>query len=480
MKTRKNQVVNTLFSGIGGCGDIIKVTMLVMGILFLQACQNSPEKSTFQEQELEQEHPNITKLKGQSAEFIPEIIKLNENVYVAVGYDGSNTSMVIGEQGVVIIDALRALGAAEKVAEQFREITTKPVEAIIYTHGHEDHTGGTSAFVGNSKNVKIIAREGFKEELQEHSPVEPILKRRNGRQFGRDLPAEDVINRGVGPGSTSADRVGEGYLKPNTTFKDSLYITLAGIDFELYAADGETNDALFVWISGLNTLSTGDNYYKSFPNLYAIRGSQYRDVKSWGESIQKMSTYPVEYLVPGHTRPLSGKSTIHSNLSNYSTAILSVYKQTINAMNKGYTLQQTVDSVKLADSLINQPNLQEFYGSVPWGVRSVFLHYVGWFDGNPTNLNPLSSSQEVKYMIELAGGEKKIFKQLNKALEEGEYQWGLQLADYLLQTAYEKQKVTDVKIKLLRALAAQQINAPARNYYLTYSYELEKKSIEHN
>ncbi|MBK8505491.1 MAG: hypothetical protein IPL46_26825 [Saprospiraceae bacterium] len=57
-------------------------------------------------------------------------------------------------------------------------------------------------------------------------------------------------------------------------------------------------------------------------------------------------------------------------------------------MNKGYTLQQTVDSVRLADSLINQPNLQEFYGSVPWGVRSIFLHYVGWFDGNPTNLYP--------------------------------------------------------------------------------------------
>lgn len=469
MSIRKNQL-GTHFRSVKVYKPIIKVTILLVGIIFSQACQRTPEVNTSQDQE----HPNITKLKVQSAEFTPDIIKLNDDVYVAVGYDGSNASMVIGEQGVVIIDALRALGAAEKVAEEFRKVTSKPVEAIIYTHGHEDHTGGASAFIGDIKDVKIIAREGFKEELQEHSPVQPILKQRNARQFGRDLPTKDVINRGVGPGYTSKDRVGEGYIEPNTTFKDNMFVTLAGVDFELHAADGETNDELFVWIPSLKTLFTGDNYYKSFPNLYAIRGSQYRDVKSWGESIEKMSAFSVEYLVPGHTRPLSGKSLIHNSLINYSSAILSVYHQTIDAMNKGYTLQQTVDKVKLADSLINKANLQEFYGSVPWGVRSIFLHYVGWFDGNPTNLYPLSSPEEAKNIIKLAGGEEKMFEQLNTVVVKGENQWGLQLADYLLNADYEKLKVTEVKIKLLRALAAQQINAPARNYYLSYSYELEK------
>lgn len=418
-------------------------------------------------------------LKEQNKEFTPpEIIQVNENVYAAVGYDGSNTSMVIGEQGVVIIDALRALGAAEKVAEEFRKITDKPVKVLIYTHGHGDHTGGASAFIGESKNVKIIAREGFKDEVQGRSPVEPILKKRNARQFGRNLPPEDIINRGVAPGSTPTDRVGEGYIEPNYTFQDSIKLTLAGIDFELFAANGETNDQLFVWCPGLNTLFSGDNYYNSFPNLYAIRGSQYRDVKSWGESVQKMSTYPVEYLVPGHTRPLSGKENVHHNLKNYSSAILSVYRQTIDAMNKGYTLQQTVDSVRLPDSLKNQSNLQEFYGSVSWGVRSIFLHYVGWFDGNPTNLYPLSASQKAKNMIQLAGGEKNLFQHLQNTINQGEYQWSLQLTDYLLQTDYKSVEVTKIKVKLLRKLAAQQINAPARNYYLSYAYELEENIKE--
>ncbi|WP_430934231.1 alkyl sulfatase dimerization domain-containing protein [Saccharicrinis sp. 156] len=414
-------------------------------------------------------------LKKHNKEFIPDIIQLNEHVYVAVGYDGSNASMVIGEDGVVIIDALRALGAAENVAAEFRKITSKPVKALIYTHGHADHTGGATAFIGKNKGVMVIARKGFKEELQERSPIEPILKQRNARQFGRNLPHKDIINRGVAPGTTSTDRVGQGYIEPNFTFQDTMKITLVGLDFELYAADGETNDQLFVWCPGENALFAGDNYYKAFPNLYAIRGSQYRDVKAWGESVQKMSSFPVEYLVPGHTRPLIGKSVIYRNLQNYSTAILSVYQQTIDCMNKGYTLQQTVDHVKLPDSLVNQPNLREFYGSVAWGVRSIYFHYVGWFDGNPSNLFPLAASEEAINIIELAGGEKKMFDQLSKALDEGNDQWGLQLADYLLQTDYEKAKVIEAKIKLLRSLASQQLNAPARNYYLSYAYELEEK-----
>lgn len=471
MKTIKKRFVATHFYSLKKQRSILTVVVFVFGIIFLQACYNAPDGDKLPAEE----HPNILKLKKQSAEFTPDIIQLNENVYVAVGYDGSNASLVIGEQGVVIVDALRALGAAEKVADEFRKITSKPVKALIYTHGHADHTGGGSAFIGDSKDVKIIAREGFKDELQERSPVRPILKQRNARQFGRDLPAKDIINRGVASGFTSTDRVGEGYVEPNTTFQGVMHTSLAGMDFELHPADGETNDELFVWIPSLKTLFAGDNYYKSFPNLYAIRGSQYRDVKSWGESIRKMSTFPVEHLVPGHTRPLSGQELVHRNLANYSAAILSVFQQTIDAMNKGYTLQQTVDQVRLPDSLVNQPNLQEFYGSVPWGVRSIFLHYVGWFDGNPTNLYPLSSSQEANRMVELAGGEQKMLKQLNKAGKTGDYQWGLQLADYLLQAGYEKSKVMEIKIKLLRALAAQQINAPARNYYLSYAFEMEKK-----
>jgi len=150
-------------------------------------------------------------------------------------------------------------------------------------------------------------------------------------------------------------------------------------------------------------------------------------VKSWGESVQKMSQLPVEHLVPGHTRPLSGKAKIHKNLSNYSEAILSVYQQTIDGMNQGLSVDELCAKIQLPAHLRDAENLQEFYGSVPWGVRSIFFHFVGWFDGNPSQLYPLTPKAEAEQIVKLAGGTEKIKKQFDQAIKEKNYQWSMQL-----------------------------------------------------
>lgn len=448
--------------------NIKLVLLLFTATLF--ACQNTSSDEVVLD---EKEHPNHTKLKAQSKEFVKELIKLGDRVYMGVGYDGSNASMIVGDDGLVIIDGLRGIGAAEELFADFREISDKPVKALIYTHGHGDHTGGASAFIENPSNTRIISRSHFKEELEGNSPVQKILIKRNIRQFGRDLPDEDIVNRGVAAGRTPTDRAGKGYVPPNETFENSLKLTIAGIDIELHEANGETNDELFVWLPKDKTLFTGDNYYKAFPNLYAIRGSQYRDVKSWGESIQRMSELPVEHLVPGHTRPTSGKDKIHKDLTNYAEAILSVYQQTIDGMNEGLDVEELCAKVELPAHLKDAENLQEFYGSVPWGVRSIFFHLVGWFDGNPTQLYPLRPKSEAEQIVRLAGGKEKIENQFHKAMEEGDYQWGMQLSDYLLALDDNDTNAKQMKIQALRKAAATQINAPARNYYLSYAKELE-------
>lgn len=451
----------------------INLILLFLITSFL-ACQDINSTNTAVEEE--KEHPNITKLKAQSKEFKKELIQLGERVYMGVGYDGSNAAMIVGDDGLVIVDGLRGMGAAEELFADFRKISDKPVKALIYTHGHGDHTGGASAFIENPSETRIIARAHFKEELEVNSPVKKILIQRNIRQFGRDLPDEDIINRGVAAGRTPTDRVGKGYIPPNETFEDSLFLTIAGIDIELHAANGETNDELFVWLPEDKTLFTGDNYYKAFPNLYAIRGSQYRDVKSWGESVQKMSQLPVEHLIPGHTRPSSGKEKIHKDLSNYAEAILSVYQQTIDGMNQGLSVDELCAQVQLPVHLKEAENLQEFYGSVPWGVRSIFFHFVGWFDGNPSQLYPLAPKAEAEQIVKLAGGKAKIKQQFNQAIQEKNYQWAMQLTDYLLALDKNDQQAQQMKIQALRKAAATQINAPARNYYLSIAREMEVKN----
>ncbi len=441
-----------------------KHLIFIVTLLFIHASQAGEQMTPNQE------------LRKQSSEFKKELIKLSDSVYAAVGYDGSNASMIIGDDGVIIVDSLRSLGAAEELARDFRKITDKPVKAIIYTHSHPDHIGGASAFAGDDKPA-VYARANFSSLKPKKPAVLKALRARGVRQFGRDLSDEVLINRGIAAGRTPTDRVGKGYMQPDQVFEDKkLEIKIVGIDIQLVAAPGETDDQLYVWLPNEKALFSGDNYYKAFPNLYAIRGTPYRDVLNWARSVEEMSKLGAEILVPGHTRPLSGTALIAQSMGDYSAAIDSVYDQTIAGINKGLTPNEIVEIVKLPVNLVNKGNLREYYGAVAWSVRSIFSGHLGWFDGNATNLFPLSNKDEAQRIAKLSGGERQLSKKLKQAMKKGEYQWACQLADYLITLdGSHKEKAKQIKVKALRALAEQQLNAPARNYYLSTAMELEKE-----
>ncbi len=74
------------------------------------------------------------RLRNQNAQFTEQIVKVADNVYVAVGFSVSNVSMIVGDDGVVIIDTGMMLDDAERIATEFRKITDKPVKAIVFTH----------------------------------------------------------------------------------------------------------------------------------------------------------------------------------------------------------------------------------------------------------------------------------------------------------------------------------------------------------
>ena len=97
-----------------------------------------------------QENAATRSLRAQSEQFEEQVIKVADNVYTAVGYSVSNVSMIVGDDGVVIVDTGMMGEAAEKIAQEFCKLSDKPVKAIIFTHCHGDHTGGAPAFLGET------------------------------------------------------------------------------------------------------------------------------------------------------------------------------------------------------------------------------------------------------------------------------------------------------------------------------------------
>ena len=420
-------------------------------------------------------------LNERSAHLEPMITQVSESVWVASGYSPANISMIVGEDGLVIVDTGMMPAHAEKVLAEFRKITDLPVKAIILTHGHGDHTGGARVFLeaGGDEKPKIFARSPFNSEgnLFETGGVK-INKLRGARQAGFLLPQEERINNGIAP-AASPPKKGNVFIgnppRPTDTFRDgTMKLSIAGIDLELVSAPGETTDQLYVWFPKDRVVFTGDNFYQSWPNLYAIRGTAYRDVKDWIHSLDAMLAEKPAHAVPGHTKPIIGEEHTTEVLTNYRDAIKHVFDETITGINRGMTPDQLVHSVTLPDHLKDLDYLREYYGNIEWGVRAIFMGYLGWFDGNPTHLFSLPEKEEAVHMAKLAGGEDALRKAAQTALNDGDAQWCAELCDHLLALHPDDEGIRNLKADALETLAENLITATGRNYYLTVAQELRK------
>ncbi len=419
------------------------------------------------------------KLKERTSEFRKDVVQVAENVYVAVGFTPANVSMIIGESGVVIVDTGMSPSHAKRILDAFREITDLPVQGIVYTHGHGDHTGGAGVFAGESE-VEIWGHANLGEEGKAFdSSGITINKLRGARQAGFKLDPTQRINNGIAP-AMKPERKGnpfasdaEGFIPPNRVLKtDRIETEIAGVHLELVAAPGETDDQLYVWLPESRVLFAGDNFYKSWPNLYAIRGTPYRDVQAWAESVDAMIQKSPAVLVGGHTRPIVGEEEVEQMLIDYRDAVRFVFEKTVEGINQGMTPDQLVEYVRLPERFAEKDYLTEYYGNVEWGVRAIFTGYLGWFDGNPTHLFSLPPKEEAERMADLCGGPEALLEKAKEALEADDPQWAAQLADHLIALDPDSTEPKQVKAEALMKLGQRTLTATGRNYYLSVAMEL--------
>ena len=400
-------------------------------------------------------------------------------IHFAIGFGIANSIMVEGNGGNIIIDAADSMYEAEKVYNLFKQKNSNPIKAIIYTHNHGDHTFGTQYYLNiQEERPQIIAHEDTDFYVQRIMGIlNPIIAARSTRMFGTTLPEEDLINVGIGP-NLSVSKSPTGYVKPDLTFEDHLKINISGIEIELYHAPGETNDQIFVWLPNHKSLMPGDNVYKTFPNLYTIRGTTHRDVKGWIESLDHMKTFNPEFLFPSHTKPIIGKDVIQDVLNVYRDAIQYVHDQTIRLMNQGMYPDEIAEKIELPDSIVNSPYLKEFYGTVRWSVKSIFNGYLGWFSGNPSELDPLSREEKAKRVLNLAGDINVLIEDLRIAVSNNDMQWALELSDYLIALDNFTEEVRNLRIDALLYEGSRSSNPNKRNYFLTSAFELSSDYVE--
>jgi len=418
-------------------------------------------------------HPNL--IAANDYWSPPQVHKVTDGVYVAVGYDAANSIMIEGDDGLIIVDTLSTYEDAKEVIAEFRKITDKPVKAIIYTHGHLDHVHGTGAFLEEGEDIEIYAHESHVEfYINENSVLGPIASHRSAHVGGSFLPADgpDRFNWGLfppmKPGTIS-------YVLPTQTFSDELEVEIAGVKLKMVYVAGESSDQIYVWLPDKEVLLIGDNIYAIISNIYTLRGSVYRDPMNYVNALDKMIPLDAEYLVPSHVKPVTGKDEIKDILVSTRDATQYIYDQTIRGMNQGYTADELANMIELPEHLDNHPWLTKTRNQVSSHVKQIYYGNLGWFEGDPAFLTPITVNERSHKIVEGFGGVDEIISNMRDAIDNNEYEWAAELGTYALNVDSENEEAKLLKAMALRVLGQRSDSFDIRHWSITEALVLEGK-----
>lgn len=397
------------------------------------------------------------------------------SIHVAIGYDLANTIVIHTPDGNVIVDAMAGTARAEQAKADLLAQAPGPVKALILTHSHIDHVGGSAAWSPLGGQVPIWATAGFTEHFfKQYGVFQAAEQARGKRQFGARVSAENLPCSALGRRIDFASDVGDGVRLPTDTFQGSTVLTVGGVTIELHEAPGETDDQLFVWLPDHRVLLPGDNIYHAFPNLYTIRGTRPRPVDTWIASLDRMRKLAPVLLIGSHTVPVEGEQAIAERLRDYRDAIAFLRASVVRGANAGLSRAEIADAVTLPTTLADQPHLRELYGQLDWSALSIYDAELGWFDGSPETLYPLPSPELARREVELMGG----FAAVREAARTAdEPRFALHLLAKLrrseLGSDEQRTELEQALAAALRELAATVSNTNGRAYLFEYALELE-------
>ena len=291
-------------------------------------------------------------------------------------------------------------------------------------------------------------------------------------QFGMRLPLgeEGTVGAGLGPPQRPGPR---SFVAPTRTFESAFEGETGGVRYQIHLIPSETEDQCAVWLPDEKVLLSADAVYESFPNIYALRGTRFRNPMTWAKGIDRLREFGAEILVPHHGRPVEGAAEIAALLTDYRDAIQYVHDQTIRYMNKGYTPDEISEIVVMPERLRDHPWLGEYYGSYKHAIPAIYAGYLGWYQGDPAELDPAARRERARRYVALMGGREKVLKTAEEALENGDPQWAAELSGLPVRADPEDREARSLKASALREWGYAQKNATWRNWGLTAAMELD-------
>jgi alkyl sulfatase BDS1-like metallo-beta-lactamase superfamily hydrolase len=410
------------------------------------------------------------------------LFKVVEGIYQVRGLDLSNMTILEGDTGLIVVDTLVSVETAKAALDlYYQHRPRKPVVAVIYTHPHADHFGGvkgvtTEADVASGK-VAVLAPEGF----LEHAVSEGVIagnaqRRRSLYQFGPLLPKGERGQVDGGLGKTVS--LGTLSLIPPTDIirKSGEKRVIDGVEIIFEMAPGtEAPAELYMYYPRFKVLNMAEVATHNFHNLLPLRGTEVRDALAWSKHLgEAVDTFgdESEVMIAQHHWPVFGKERIRNFLINQRDLYKYEHDQTVRLMNQGFTAPEIAEQLKLPASLANEWENRDYYGTVRHNAKAIYQKYLGWYDDNPANLDPLPPVEAAKKYIAYMGGAKAVLRRAREDFKNSEYRFVAEVANKLVFADASNKEARDLAADAYEQLGYLAESATWRNAYLYAAFEL--------
>jgi len=408
-------------------------------------------------------------------------------IYQVRGYDITTMSLIKGDTGWIVIDPMHSVETARAAMSLVnRTLGDYPVKAVIYSHPHVDHYQGVKGVVTDEEvaagDVEIIAPVGFMEHaVSENVYAGTAMQRRAKYMYGLPLPRDEkgLVDNGLGkyPAIGMASLIAP-TIDINRTGQT---LTIDGVKMEFqYTTNTEAPVEMNIWFPDHKALFMAENCVGTLHNILTLRGAQVRDPLSWAEFLdeaRRLYGNQAEVVFTAHNWPRFGNDKVIELLENQRDMYKFINDQTLNLINKGYTMDEISNMINLPESLQEYWYTHGFYGQIYMGVKATYQKYLGFYDANPINLRRLPPVEYAQNITRYMGGADSVLQRLTDDYRAGRYELVASIANYLVFADPTNMEARKMEAAALEQLGYQAESGPARNAYLVGAQELRSTEL---
>ena len=410
------------------------------------------------------------------------LYKVADRIYQVRGYDLSNITFVQGDTGWIVFDPLISPETARAAYDLVTAgLGRRPIVAVIYSHSHVDHYGGVRGIVDEADvragRIPVLASEGFLEHaISENVIAGNAMARRAVYMYGAMLPRgpQGGVNAGLGQTVSTGQ---PGLIAPTDLIRRTgEERTIDGVRMVFqYTPGTEAPTEMNTWFPQFRALWMAENTTNTLHNVLTLRGALVRDPLKWAAYINEtIDLYGAEAEVKfqAHHWPMWGNSRIVDYLKKQRDLYKYIHDQTVRLMNEGHTGEEISEMLELPKELGQQWYNRDYYGTVRHNSRAVYQRYMGWYDGNPSDLNNLPPVPAARKYVEYMGGAAALLARARADFDKGEYRWVAEVLKHAVFADPANAAARALLADSYEQLGYQAESGPWRSIYLQGAWEL--------